>query len=286
MARLEPAVAGGSLLTYYQALWAPYHAAVKNILGATGTVLPIGDPTHGQPNAATFTTVGAEQVTFTWSEAPNAFDTPLDLRDAASFQGIIPVLTFNGTDEEADTPDAAYWSRVEGSSEKFSVGVWVKPGNNGANKSIFSKFDGLSGQAEWELMLRADEKARLNLYDDVDDKTAFVEIDAALSLDVWQMLVATYDSGVSALSAAADDITMYLDGATPAQSATNDAAYSGMVAGTYVTSIGANSTAGTSAHQLIGDIAGGPLGPFFVQKVLTADEVRNLYELGRAGLGL
>ena len=35
-----------------------------------------------------------------------------------------------------------------------------------------------------------------------------------------------------------------------------------------------------------GLIAGGPLGPFFVQAELTADQVLELYELGRSALGL
>ena len=79
-------------------------------MGTTGTILPIGDHKHGQPNATTFQTVGDQQVTFTWSEAPNAFDTALDLTNPDRFQGIVPVVTFNGTDEEADSPDASYWS--------------------------------------------------------------------------------------------------------------------------------------------------------------------------------
>ena len=33
-------------------------------------------------------------------------------------------------------------------------------------------------------------------------------------------------------------------------------------------------------------IAGGPLGPFFVRKELTADEVLRLYETGRRALAL
>ena len=35
-----------------------------------------------------------------------------------------------------------------------------------------------------------------------------------------------------------------------------------------------------------GKMAGGPLGPFFTQKELTADEVKALYDLGRAALGV
>ncbi|KKM64518.1 hypothetical protein LCGC14_1500670, partial [marine sediment metagenome] len=122
MPRLEPVIASGSLLDFYGQLWGPLYEAVLSILGSTGTILPFGDPRHGQPNATTFTTIGEEQVVFTWSEAPASFATPLDLKLAGNFQGIIPVLTCNGTDEEADSPDAVYWSRV---GAVFSVGAWV-----------------------------------------------------------------------------------------------------------------------------------------------------------------
>ena len=110
MARLEVAVNRGALLQFYEAMWAPAYEAVLAILGANGAVLPIGDPKHGQPNAATFKSVGDVQAVFTWSETPSTFDTPLDLTDPDSFQGIIPVVSFNGADEEADSPDAAFWS--------------------------------------------------------------------------------------------------------------------------------------------------------------------------------
>ena len=90
MARIEPAIDKGALLQLYSAMWGPIYEAVLNILGSTGTILPTGDPMHGQPNASTFASVGGEQVTLTWSETPLSFDTPLDLTDPASFQGITP----------------------------------------------------------------------------------------------------------------------------------------------------------------------------------------------------
>ena len=140
MARLEPAIANGSLLKLYRALWAPYYEAALQILGSTGTILALGDPAHGQPTATTFTTKGEEQAVFTWSEAPHSFDTALDLTDPASFQGIIPVVSLNGTDEEADTPDAAYWSRDDSGSNPLSVGAWVWMTNTATQRDILSKW--------------------------------------------------------------------------------------------------------------------------------------------------
>jgi hypothetical protein len=45
-------------------------------------------------------------------------------------------------------------------------------------------------------------------------------------------------------------------------------------------------TGGAPGNLYAGKLAGGPLGPFFTQKALTADEVKTLYDLGRAALGL
>ena len=59
-------------------------------------------------------------VTFTWTIPPTFFE------ELYSFQGSVPVVTFNGKDEKADTPAASYWSPGDGSSDSpFSVGAWV-----------------------------------------------------------------------------------------------------------------------------------------------------------------
>ncbi len=150
MARLEIPLASGSLLKFYEAMWGPIYEAVLSVLGSTGTVLPIGDPKHGQPNATTFTTVGEEQATFTWSEAPASFDTSLDLTSPDSFQGIVPVVDFNGTDEEADSPDAAYWTRALAA---MSVGAWVNPETISGSDSILSKYSVNGDTREWWLLL-------------------------------------------------------------------------------------------------------------------------------------
>ena len=159
MARIEVPVHSGSMLQLYQAMWGPIYESVLNVLGNTGTILPIGDPKHGQPNATTLTTVGEEQVTFTWSEAPNSFDTKLDLTDPASFQGIVPIVTFNGTDEEADSPDAAYWTRTLAVA---SWGAWVKPVAGSANQTILSKHDSVGGTEEWIFGIDGSERGYVN----------------------------------------------------------------------------------------------------------------------------
>ena len=275
MARLEPAVQSGGLLKLYQALWAPYYQAVLNILGPTGIVLPLGDPHHGQPNATAFTTKGGEQIAFTWSEAPSSFDTPLDLTDAESYQGIVPVLHFNGTDEEADTPDVGYWDGGDGSSDNpLSFGVWVNL-NASTTENLLLKDSG-TGQGSWRMGT-----GRLLIRDQSAEVQCRRDRDSAPSLGVWHFLVTTY-SGVGG-GLAADGITMYEDGAVAASTATNSAGYVAMEADAHKVTF---ATSTPSMQFFNGRTAGGPLGLFFAKKELAADEVRALYDLGRAALGL
>lgn len=290
--RIEPMMTSGGLLKLYQALWAPYYDAVTRALGDSGVILPIGDPHHGQPGAAAFSTRGGEQVTFTWSEAPGAFDTALDLTDPGSFQGIMPSITFNGTDEEADSPDAAFWARGDGANDSaMSLGAWVKI--NGSHPSaILARFDntGSAEVREWRFIVDGGDNLELQVFDESANVGASRISDGAIPTDVWKFVVATYDGtgGADAMGTSgsvADNATLYFDGEIVASTATDNAAYVAME------DLG---TPTTFAHRLLsgpaqlfeGSMVGGPLGPFFTPKELSSGEVRGLYDLGRAALGL
>ena len=284
MARLEPAVRSGSLLKLYQSLWAPYYEAVLNVLGSTGVVLPLGDPHHGQPNATTFITKGEEQVTFTWSEAPSSFDAPLDLTDADSFQGIVPVIALNGTDEEADTPDAAYWSRGDGTNDNpMSIVFWAKITDTAGARALLSKW-GVTGNREWTFQVNGSDKLQFYVSDDSAAATANRTGDAAIPMGRWAHFAVTYDGAGGAT--AMNTVTLYVDGAVHTSTATNNASYVAMEDQTEPVMMGAERAGGTPTQFFNGQMAGGPLSPLFAQKELTGDEVRALYDLGRAALGL
>ena len=275
MGRLEVAVNRGSVLQLYQAMWGPLYEAVLNILGSTGVILPIGDPKHGQPNATTFTTVGEEQVTFTWSEAPASFDTPLDLASPDSWQGIIPVVDFNGTDEEADSPDAAYWTRALAA---MSVGAWVN--TTAATGTILGKFDYTNDRREW-VFNTSTLYLKLTLYDEDDASNSYILTlsDVAIVASTWTHVVATYNG-----SADASGINIYINGALVASTDTDQAGFTSMRDKAGLVTLGfADSTV---VEPFDGYMAGGPLGPFFVQAELGADQVKRLYEIGRRALGL
>lgn len=270
-----------------QTLWAPYYESVLNILGSTGFILPFGDPAHGQPNATSFETVGDIQATFTWSEAPASFDDGLDLTDPASYQGIIPILSFNGTDEEADTPDNAAWSADDSGDAGFSIGAWVNFGNLLGTKDILSRRDITGSKGEWQFSVSSAEKPRLLLVDQSASASAYSIVDTGLSQNVWHHIVATY-TGAGGGSAGAG-ITFYIDGVsvavTPAEN--QGGTYTAMENLTGKTGLGLR---GDATGFWTGKMAGGPCGPWFVTHnaagIITADEVKRLYQLGAGALAL
>ncbi len=279
MSRLEVAVDRGALLQFYEAIWGPMYESVLTLLGNSGTIIPMGDPKQGQPNATTFNTVGDEQVAFTWSEAPSLFDSSLDLTDPDSFQGIIPVVSFNGTDEEADTPDAAFWTQDDGAaSEDVSVGAWVNLSLASSTQTVLAKWDSTSTR-EWAFQFDPTENLRLIVMDESQAVDARRIADAA-STTGWHFVVATYDGTGGAT--AADGITLYEDGAVKASTATTNGSYVAMEDGAAPPSVGRLSA--TDSSYLASILAGGPLGPFHTRKVLSGDEVRRLYEVGRRAL--
>ena len=280
MSIVAPVIASGSFLQWVGMKQAALYEAILRIIGTTGTILPIGDHRHGQPNATTFTTVGDQQVVFTWSEAPNAFDTKLDLTDPASFQGIVPIVAFNGTDERASTPDAAYWSRGNGTSDSpFSLGLWVNVTDTAANRIMMTKRT--TSNLEWEFYVDNNEKLYCGLWDNSVSVTAKQVSNAAISQGTWQFFVATY-SGVGGASAHGG-IVLYANGASIASTGSTGGGYTAMEDKAGKPTIG-NTEDGTA--WFLGSMAGGPLGPFFVQAELTADQIARLYQVGRRALGL
>lgn len=283
MGRLEIPMAQGSSLKLYEAMWGPIYEAVLNILGTTGTILPIGDPKHGLPDAAAFKTVGGEQVDFTWGTDTSwaAFDGHDALADSDThpyrYEGIIPIIDFNGTDEEADSPDIAYWSRA---LAVFSVGAWVNF-RDATSSIILSKYDSGGNTREWFFGTTGADTVQIFLADESESGNPNINTlaNTAAVQDVWQLWVATSDG-----SADATGLNLYLNGSLAASTDNDDAGFvSTEDLGGTMTLAHQNAT---PANLFDGLMAGGPCGPFFTQKELTADEVLRLYELGRRALAL
>ena len=258
-------------------LWCPIYEGIFNIVGPTGVILPMGDTNHENGGRTTVIGIGDEQPVFTYSEAVIAFDTPPYYKGPAR----IPIITFNGTDEEADSPDAAYWSRDDaGGANGFSLRIWANITNVASARCLMAKYDEtVADQREWIFFLNADDTLRLFLFDESVDENAYQDSDSPVTMDSLRQFVATYDGRGSA--AAADGITLYEDGVAIASTASGLGSYVGMEDLAGVVSVGRNIG---GERFFPGEMAGGPLGPLWLPGELTPDQVLRLYQHERVAL--
>ena len=286
MTAIAPKLHSGSLVDHFRPIWAGYYSAVENIIGNGGIIVPLLDPDH-VTSATTFTqrahhTDGLD-ATWTYTEAPTAFDTPHDLSDLEKYQGCIPFIEMNGSDEHLETPDADYWHRDDaGGANGFSIGAWINQDNSDADQFILGKTGG--GTVEWRLNVRPGYILRTGMFD--PSLTEYVGSDgdaAGWGANQWTFVAAVYN-GVGGASAAAG-ITQYVNGTTLASTAwywPQNSAYVGMENTSGIVEIGRDGNQSFFDSRM----AGGPMSPFWTTKQLTAQEVYRLYLLGAAAMGL
>ena len=265
-----------------KALWAMLYHNRQTQLGNTVTIMNFGDEDNaGLVSAATFTgarfhSAGLAPV-WTPNEALSLYDIPLNLDSPGSWKDLIPIIDMNGTDEEADTPDAAYWSRALAA---FSVGAWVNL-RDATSSAILAKYTTSGDLREWVFQLTSGDFLQLIIYDENDAVTPNASIDtranAVLAQDIWVFVVATYDG-----TANASGINLYQDGVLVASTDTDDANFLSARDTTSVVEFGKSN----GAAFFDGRIAGGPCGPFFVQAELTAEQVANLFRIERLAIGV
>ena len=254
------------------------YRSMMEILGANAVIFPLGDPKHGLLSATTFKTYGDLQATVTPSEPLADWDTKPGL------SGIIPIVDFNGTDEEADTPDVTFFSRGDGSNDSaFTIGLWIRPDISNALQGLLAKAaSGGGGATEWHLQLTSGGLLEMRFRDSSASASPSIVSATSHAVSTFQFVTMTYDGtgGGSAMTGA----ELYLDGVIEGSPTRNEVGgYVAMENGTQVVTL-AQRVQGDSLFN--GKMAGGPLGPFFAQKALTADEVEALYQLGRAALNL
>jgi hypothetical protein len=248
------------------------YTSVLDILGATAVVVPLADPAPG----TTFTTRGAVARAFEASDSLSDRDT------LPGLLGVVPVVSLNGVDEEFDSPDDDYWSRGNGVVDSpFSIGIWIKSPDLDA--ALFAKYD-LVGRdnKEWFLILSSG-RVYFTLWDENVRARIGRTHSSRIPSNQWVHIVGTYDGG-----SASSGIKIYQNGIAVDDSNFNSRSYTAMENIGAVVSLGYWFTHNTSlpSNFLTGDIAGGALGPFFVQEELTAVQVSALYDLGAAALGL
>lgn len=249
---------------------------IGDILGSGGAayaIIPIGDQNHENGARTTVTTVGAgagDGLVFTYSEAITAFDTPPTYRHNQLW---LPEVTFNGIDEEADSPDAAFWSRA---SAPFSLGGWVNL-INATNSALLSKSDIAGNTREWIAGIDGSDFGTIFLFDESVAGNPSIDFttDITIPEGIWLFFVGTYDG-----SADATGISAYQNGAILTGTATDDPNFvaiedlGGTVKLAHVNA--------TPSRIFDGRMLGGPLGPFFTQQELTDVQATELLRIGLA----
>lgn len=247
---------------------------ILGIIGSTGIILPVGDSLHS-PTSTTFKTLGEEQVTFTYSEDPAGFDVP------QGKQGIVPILTFNGTDEQADTPDRGYFSLGDGTAGgdvAFTIGAMIRLTSGGSGtRAILAKY--ASGAAEWAFVINPDGTVKLTCGDQSKGVDSTRISDAAISEAVWHLVIVTRPAAATGATAM-DSVIISVDDAVVASTATSSSAYDGMENTSAVVELGHYLTAGGRWF------AGSMTLPFLVKRVVTPDEKLRIWDLARRAMGL
>jgi len=268
-----------------KAMWMGVYHNRQTQLGNTASIVNFGDESNaGLVTASTFTgtkfhSTGLSPV-WTPSEALSAFDTPFSLGAPGNWKDLIPVLTLNGTDEEMDTPDNAYWS----TAGAFSVGAWIYL-NTLASNVILAKWDETTGAElrEFHFSIDANGDIGFTIYDESANAAVGRKREAALATGQWYHIVGTFDGGADAAG-----VSIGVDGVLVDDAAlVDDAGFANAEDLATIMSLGYLEGTGGAKEQLFdGLIAGGPCGPFFVQAELTVEQIANLYRVERLALGV
>ncbi len=259
------------------------------LLGTTTTIFPLVDP-HFRTGATTSLVrdgsggsssgLGTDIITAT--EAPEAFDTAFDPQ--TSFQGIIPYIDLNGTDEAFRTPELAYHSLDDSGSTPGSYLFWINVTLSAAVKTLMAVHDATEAIQEWSVDIDAAEKVQYLTRDDSETLDTTRISDTAITAGVWHHIAVTY-SGVGGTDNQ-NGTLIYVDGAVVASTADNTGSYTAMETGTSELSIGARLNGAAEVTPFLGKIACGPLGPTIVLAAVSAANIHEDYLKGRAALEL
>ena len=152
-----------------------------------------------------------------------------------------PSLYFDGYTDQLTIADAAALSFTDGSGtdNPFSFSAWVLVSDITGNFPIISKYNATF--QEYSFWLAAG-KLKLNLADDSVPIEPFSVADTALTVSNEWVHVASTFTASSAVTAAANDISLYINGKVIAVTTSNEATYAGMEDGGQPLTIGSYST--------------------------------------------
>jgi hypothetical protein len=175
----------------------------------------------------------------------------------------------------AGIDDTAYSFGAGAADEAFSVGCWIRP-NAIASNTLLAKYS--ATVREWRFWIDASGLLDLELFDESVDKTEIAVSDAALTLNQWQFVVATYDGTL-----ATPEVFLYVNGAVVNDGTTVEVAdYAGMENTATPLTVGCSGVTATPVNEFHGRLA----LPFICGKELTAAEVKSLYGITAKMVGI
>jgi hypothetical protein len=248
-----------------------FYQDIIDIIGSGGEaccVIPIGDSKHENAAHTTVTSKGQGALgglVFTYSKARNTWDAPT-IYYRNRFQASIQ--EFDGADEEADSPDAAAWSRDDGSSEGMTMGALVNT-NTTAAQDIIARREG-STLREWQFYLNGSIKPGLSLIDESANVGADSIGGPAIPLNTRTVVSYTYDG--TGGTTAANGMTCYVNGIAVASTAYNNGSYVAMENLATTTTLGMrNGPAGL--------FSGGLGVVYFSHRTCTAADMQNVNDI-------
>jgi hypothetical protein len=148
----------------------------------------------------------------------------------------------------------------------FSVGCWIRP-NAIVSNTLLAKYS--ATVREWRFWIDASGLLDLELFDESADTTEIAVSSAALTRDLMQFVVATYDGGETA-----PVVGLYVNGASVSDGSTTETgAYVAMEDTATPLTVGCSGVTATPVNEYHGRMA----MPFISGKALTAAEVAQLY---------
>lgn len=136
--------------------------------------------------------------------------------------------TFDGSANYGTVPDADIYSFGNGTTDSaFSVVALANVTNTAVARRILTKYNNGATAREWHFSVTGSDTLTLTLYDESVDKVPNRTSNAAITMGSWALFGATYSAATGGATAA-NDITLYQNGAVLASTATNDVSYVAM----------------------------------------------------------
>jgi hypothetical protein len=157
---------------------------------------------------------------------------------------------FNGDDYVTVADDAALTFVTGGADDPFSIAAWIYLVHSSSTQAILTKQDASTANTEWAFYINSDNGLTMGIYDTSATNWSWNVSDSELT-EGWHFVCGTYDGaggdGAGGGSSAAG-MTLYVDGAAVASTATEGATYTDMEDSATTVVIGAANLSGSSSY--------------------------------------